>query len=213
MRSPSAASLCAPRGSAQIVGDDGQALLLKVGAPSPATLPDPGWNGREPAAGSGTALGCVLALSAGIGGFSGATNPGEIALLGRMLPTSTHRIRQPLSPRMEISSPGSWPVLGRVGRGPVTAWPARNAPVGGSRAAVLRDGLRVGPCRTVFLTKFGVIAGSPAVCAMGRETTKPVDNPVDNLWSRCRVSSADLVDKPTTKLGVAFLPHPNMLWF
>ena len=114
---------------------------------------------------------------------------------------------------MEISSPGSWPVLEPPGRGPVTTWIAGSPPVSGSRAAASEGRLRVGRCGTVFQTIFGLIAGSPAVCAMGRETTKPVDNPVDNLGSTTTVSTAEPVDKPTTKLGVTFLPHPNMLWF
>lgn len=58
-----------------------------------------------------------------------------------------------------------------------------------------------------------VIPQAPAVCAVGRETTTPVDNPVDNLGSPWSVSLADPVDNPTTKLGGSFLPDPNMLWF
>lgn len=85
--------------------------------------------------------------------------------------------------------------------------------MGGSRAAALGGGLRVGACGTVFQTIFGVIAGSPAVCAMGRETTTPVDNPVENLGMTREVFRAGIVDNRTTKLGVNFLPHPNMLWF
>ncbi len=83
----------------------------------------------------------------------------------------------------------------------------------GSRAAALPGGLRVGRCGTVFQTIFGGIGGSPAVRAMGRETTVPVDNPVENLGTPPTVSSAGIVDNPTTKLEVNFLPHPNMLWF
>jgi hypothetical protein len=83
----------------------------------------------------------------------------------------------------------------------------------GSRAAGLGARLRVGPCGTVFETIFGGIPGSPVVCAVGRDTTMPVDNLVDNLRTTSTVSPADSVDNPTTKLAASFLPHPNMLWF
>ena len=65
----------------------------------------------------------------------------------------------------------------------------------------------------MFQTIFDVIGGSPAVCAMGRETTTAVDNPVENLGSTRAVLRAGSVDNLGTKLGVSFLPHPNMLWF
>ena len=73
--------------------------------------------------------------------------------------------------------------------------------------------MSVGGCSTPFRTIFGGIPGSIALRAAGEKTTGLVDNPVENLGRRWCGLRAGPVDNSTTKLGVEFLLHPNMLWF